>query len=77
MPPKVLASIPRRPLVWYANRAPGRAWALRRDLTDYVCTDTHDEIRIFVNNRALWMTRPTARLLAKRINQCLDATVKR
>ena len=59
------------------NRAPSTTWCLRRDFRDSVRTVAGDLILIFVNDRWIEMDRATARLLAKRINQCLDATVKR
>lgn len=67
------------------NRAPSTVWLLRHPGTypnGYVLTRVNEEIRIsffdsedFGNH--IFMSRQDARLLAKRINQCLDATVKR
>lgn len=61
------------------NRAPGTVWTLRRDdLRTYVRTTDDDKVAIYTpEGYELSMSRSTARLLAKRINQCLDATVKR
>ena len=53
------------------------AWSLRRDLKDYVTCWQEDSILVYVNQQPVVMSRATARLLAKRLNQCLDATVKR
>lgn len=61
------------------NRAPSTIWTLRRDRnTPYVATAPDDRI-VFADGygEALNMTRADARLLAKRINQCLDETRKR
>ena len=63
-------------------------WALRHDLAEYVTTQ-NDRVEVIMTNRSQWekvvatdgylieMSRKDARLLAKRINQCLDGTVKR
>ena len=56
------------------NRAPSQVWALRKDLVDYVRTMPNDRVRIVVRGEVLDMDRPTARLLARRIMQCLDET---
>lgn len=53
----------------------GVVWALRKDFKDYVCP-VHEEIVLRVGGQRIETDRATARLLAKRINQCLDATVK-
>lgn len=58
------------------NRAPSTIWSLHRDFRNYVCTLSNDEIGIHYNGRDLWLSRKDARLLAKRINQCLDETKK-
>lgn len=60
------------------NRAPGVAWVLRRDLRDYVRTLDDDRVLILAGeDRAILnLDRNTARLLAKRINECLDQTTK-
>lgn len=67
------------------NRAPGTAWFLRPPPTypnGYVTTESGDEIQVVFSERegsspaAMYMSRRDARLLAKRINQCLDETVK-
>lgn len=59
----------------------GVSWSLRKDHRDNVMVDPDDEDLILVQFAALrsdiQLDRATARLLAKRINQCLDATVKR
>lgn len=69
------------------NRAPGTVWALRSKewsrLSDWVRTAEDDCIDFLLHDaltgdrRLVTVSRSTARLLAKRINQCLDATVKR
>lgn len=62
------------------NRRPGSLWCLRRDFTSgYVCTTDDDGIAIYLNgySNEMTMSRATARLLARRINECLNATVKR
>lgn len=64
------------------NRAPSSIWPLRRDCSSvYVCTTDEDRIQIAYPTgggyvMAYSLSRKDARLLAKRINQCLDATVK-
>lgn len=60
-------------------------WPTRRDLTGcYVKVASHNEDRIDVSFplgdghvQSMFIDRAEARLLAKRINECLDATVKR
>lgn len=65
------------------NRAPGTIWGLRlEDLGIYVRTEVNDHVLIvgpdWVGKQsAIIVSRKDARLLAKRINECLDATVKR
>ena len=71
-----------------ANRAPGTTWELRRDFTSgYVRTLPDEEVCIVMPPRnpdgpglslsqVLIVPRKDARLLAKRINQCLDSTAK-
>jgi len=68
------------------NRAPNTSWLLRWPPTEYpngyVLTSEDDEIRVTYfeheqDAQTIWLSRKDARLLAKRINQCLDATVKR
>lgn len=58
----------------------GVSWALRKDFRDFVMVSPYNEdaITIRLADADIWVAvdRPTARLLAKRINQCLDATVK-
>ena len=61
-----------------ANRRPGSVWALRLStLSTYVRTTESDAILIRSGVQYIELSRKDARLLAKRINQCLDATVKR
>ena len=59
---------------------------MRRDVgsypNGYIQTADDDEIRVtyFMHEgypQTIFMTRRDARLIAKRINQCLDATAKR
>lgn len=54
-------------------------WPTRSDCSGfYVRCDVDDTIVIATGiHDGLWMTRSEARLLAKRLNQCLDATVKK
>ena len=53
-------------------------WALRKDFKDYVrLGPTSEEITLWVGGQCLETDRATTRLLAKRINECLDATVKK
>lgn len=69
------------------NRAPGTAWGLRlgdwNRRAEWVRTAEDDCIDFLLHDaltgdrRLVTVSRSTARLLAKRINQCLDATVKR
>jgi hypothetical protein len=68
------------------NRAPSTSWFLRRDLerypNGYVSTSEGDEIRVTYFMRedypqTIFMTRRDARLIAKRINECLDRTAIR
>lgn len=54
----------------------GVVWCLRKGSTDYV-RPVGEEIVFWVGFRRITMDRATARLLAKRINECLDATVKK
>jgi len=63
------------------NRAPNTLWSLRGVDSMYVKTGDNDKIEIlfpdglgFANGFSI--SRKDARLLAKRINQCLDATRK-
>ena len=56
----------------------GVAWSLRKDLKDYVYPGpTCEGFVIWFGGQRIVTDRATARLLAKRINQCLDATVKK
>ncbi len=65
------------------NRAPSTIWGLRYDPgSGYVRTLPGDRIGVYLPDgrgmvSGLQMSRADARLVAKRINQCLDATVKR
>ncbi len=61
------------------NRAPTRVWCLRRDQFEpMVYTIDGDKVCIEGEGGVyLDLSRKDARLLAKRINQCLDGTVKR
>lgn len=65
------------------NRAPGTIWSVGwpKDLRAYVRTTDDDRIRIAVDVGGYWsdliVDRQTARMIARRINECLDATVKR
>jgi hypothetical protein len=70
-----------------SNRLPGVVWTLRRDFTQfpYVRTGEDDTIEIIFDpalfdalpiTNVLKYSRKDARLLAKRINECLDATTK-
>ncbi len=61
------------------NRAPNTLWSLRGFDSMYVKTADNDKIEILVPDGkgyadGLSISRKDARLLAKRINQCLDAT---
>ena len=58
---------------------PGVVWSLRRDFRDYVRTTAPDEIggagvMAHVHGATLVMSRMDARLLARRINDLLEAT---
>lgn len=67
-----------------ANRAPGQSWSLRYDPRQgYVTTGENDRIIIAMPQQQdhgpermeyLSVSRKDARVLAKRINACLDAT---
>lgn len=52
-------------------------WSLRRDMRDFVAAEADGQIGIRVNGSVILCDRATARLLAKRISQCLDATKAR
>jgi hypothetical protein len=60
---------------------PSTVWALRSDAKTYVRTNSPDSlfISVFENSgqAGFIISRRDARLLAKRINQCLDATTNR
>lgn len=67
------------------NRAPGIVWMLRYPTTSEngaVLTTEEDEILIQMwgsdwGHQEMFVSRASARLLAKRINQCLDGTAKK
>lgn len=61
------------------NRAPSQVWCLRREqFNPVVYTGDDDTICIQGDgDQYLDLSRTDARLLAKRINQCLDATARR
>lgn len=65
------------------NRAPSSIWCLSSDNLDtFVRTEVNDLIVVagpdwVGSHSAIYLSRKDARLLAKRINQCLDDTVKR
>ena len=56
---------------------PQICWSLRRNLKDYVRTTPDDGIAIYIGGHYIETDRATARLLAKRISQCLDETTAR
>lgn len=63
------------------NRASNVIWSLRGVGSAYVKTAEDDKIEILIPDgngyaNGLSFSRKDARLLAKRINQCLDETVK-
>ena len=65
------------------SRAPSTFWTLRlSEDSPYVRTGPNDHVVIAGYNEVglfttIHLSRKDARLLAKRINQCLDSTVKR
>jgi len=64
------------------DRAPTSIWCLSiKDLDTFVLTAPDDKIVVAgvyeYEQQWIELSRSDARLLAKRINQCLDATVKR
>lgn len=65
------------------NRAPGTVWALRKDTYGpYVMTGEGDTIKVVFPDGDGYayvhaLSRKDARLLAKRMNQCLDSTRKK
>jgi hypothetical protein len=61
------------------NRAPGTIWTLRKDLNPpWITTTDFDQIRlVFDQGVSVCLSRKDARLLAKRLNQCLDETAKK
>lgn len=61
-----------------SNRAPGTIWPLRMEPSAYVRTTDDDRIELVTyDGFRLVIDRADARLLARRINQCLDKTAKR
>ena len=60
------------------NRAPTVVWSLRpSNINSYVRTGTDDTIEVILDSVIeLRVSRVDARLIARRINQCLDATTK-
>lgn len=68
-----------------ADRAPSTVWSVSaKDMNTYVRTQPDDKIMIVGASydhpdelEAVILTRSQARTIAKRINECLDATVKR
>jgi hypothetical protein len=62
-----------RPVVLARSRA---IWSLRRDMKDIVSPLCDEQVGIWVDGQSIVTDRRTARLLAKRLNQMLDATVK-
>ena len=61
------------------DRAPNTVWPLAMDRLDTnVHTFPGDRILVSIGGKIAGdLSRSDARLLAKRINECLDATVKR
>lgn len=57
-------------------------WSLRPDFRSYVAISPQDDILIYLHHDhtanshscMIYLSRSTARLLARRINECLDAT---
>lgn len=68
-----------------ADRAPSTVWSVsEKDINTYVRTQPGDRILIVGQSHefptdleGISLTRSQARTIAKRINECLDATVKR
>lgn len=63
------------------DRAPSTIWCLsRNNLNTYVRTAPDDQVVIVgeceYDQQVIRLSRRNARLLAKRINECLDGTVK-
>lgn len=64
------------------NRAPGVTWALRADFREWVQTGVDETVEIYMwdatlqEPRLLTIPRKNARLLARRLNQCIDGTRK-
>jgi len=67
------------------DRAPSTVWSVSRsDINTYVRTQPGDKILVVGPSHdipseleGIVLSRSQARTLAKRINECLDATVKR
>lgn len=57
------------------NRAPGVIWPLRR--AAFVRTAENERIEVDLGTHVVSLGRADARLLARRLNQCLDSTAKR
>ena len=49
-------------------------WALRPDLRSYVRTDSPNSLLIVIDKEGFTISRRDARLLARRLTQCLDET---
>ncbi len=68
-----------------ADRAPSTVWSVSaKDINTYVRTQPDDKILVVgpshefpTDLEGILLTRSQARTIAKRINECLDATVKR
>jgi hypothetical protein len=58
----------------YRKHEPGVTWSLRGDHKDYVRTASPTQLVLYVNGATTVLDRATARLLARRINECLEAT---
>jgi hypothetical protein len=56
---------------------PSVIWALRFDGKSYVRTDSPNSLLIKIDQEAFIVSRRDARMLARRINQCLDKTTSR
>ena len=56
---------------------PSVIWALRFDCKSYVRTDSPNSLLIKIDQEAFTVSRQDARMLARRINQCLDETTSR
>ena len=56
---------------------PSVIWALGFDCKSYVRTDSPNSLLIKIDQEAFTVSRQDARMLARRINQCLDGTTSR